>query len=137
MKKVIFAILSLLLLCSCAAPKLTNTVWCTIKEVSNEGRAGVLVESIYFLKDGKANICRSILSDSSLVVAPYKYADASYLLLDAKSKDKPVRIDARTVHGDSLMTEGLVNIKKNLLMLQVNGDSAATIYVKNPNVIIE
>lgn len=136
MKKVILATLSLLLLYSCATPKLTNTVWCTIKEVSNEGQTGVLVESIYFLKDGKANVCRAILADSSLVVAPYKYADASYVILDAKSKDKPVRFDAINVYGDSLRTEGLVNVKKNILMLHGN-EEAATVYVKNHNVIIE
>lgn len=130
-------LLTVCFLSSCATPRLVNSVWCTIKEVSNKGNTGVMVESIYFLNNGKANILRSVLADSCLVVAPYKYADAYYSVKDINRKEGLIVMKAVNVRGDSLETNGFINIKKSTLMLQNTENSSKSIYVKNPNIIIE
>lgn len=137
MKKIIVILVTVLLLYGCASPRLANSVWCTIKEVSNGGQTGVMVESIYFLNNEKANILRSVLADSCLVVAPYKYADADYKLNEITGKEDEIVLNAINLQGDSLETKGLINIKKNTLILQDAKTSSKTIYVKNPNIIIE
>lgn len=126
-----------LLLYSCATPKLANSVWCTIKEVSNEEQTGVMVESIYFLNNGKANILRSVLADSCLLIAPYKYADAEYNMSNINRKEGTIVLNGINIQGNTIENKGLINIKKNTLILENTENSSKSIYVKNPNIIIE
>lgn len=137
MKKYIYLLFTLLLLSSCSAPKLTNTVWCTINGATNGEQEGLIIESLYFMEDGELNIVRSIATDNGLEVSPYKHAGGNYETFGSLKKDASISISASTLKGDSLNLNGLINVKKNTLLLYNSSDSTATTYFKNPNVFIK
>ena len=135
MKNLIYVLL-LFLLSSCATPKLANTVWQTISPVSNGTEQGLLVSSMYFKENGKVNFYNAIVADSSLVVAPYKFAEGTYALDGNLKKEADISINASTVRNDSLTCSGLINVKKNSMLL-IFPDSTALFYSKNNDIITE
>lgn len=137
MKRTLYILFTLLLLSSCSAPKLTNTVWCTINGATNGEQEGLIIESLYFMEDGELNIVRSIATDNGLEVSPYKHAGGNYETFGSLKKDASISISASTLKGDSLNLNGLINVKKNTLLLYNSSDSTATTYFKNPNVFIK
>lgn len=128
--------LALVVLCSCTTPKLTNTVWQTISPVSNGEEKGLLVSSMYFQQDGNVNYYNAIVADSSLVVAPYKFAEGKYIVEGNLKKEAKISINASTIKSDSLTCSGLINVKKNSMLL-IYPDSTALFYSKNNNIITE
>lgn len=137
MKRTIYILFTLLLLSSCSTPKLTNTVWCTINGATNGEQEGLIIESLYFMGNGELNIIRSIATDNGLEVSPYKHAGGTYETMGSLKKDASIIVKSQTIKGDSLNLNGLINVKKNTLLLYNNSDSTATTYFKNPNVIIK
>lgn len=136
MKKTIFFMLTAAMLSSCTTPKLANTVWQTISPVSNGTDQGLLVSSIHFRQDGDVNFYNAIIADSSLVVAPYKFAKGTYMVNGNLRKEANIKINASTLQQDSLTYSGLINIKKNSMLL-VRSDSTTLFYSKNNNIIVE
>lgn len=137
MKKYIYLLFTLLLLSSCSTPKLTNTVWCTINGATNGEQKGLIIESLYFMENGELNIIRSIATNNGLEVSPYKHAGGTYEIIGTLKKDASISILASTLKGENLNLNGLINVKKNTLLLYNSSDSTATTYFKNPNVFIK
>lgn len=137
MKKYIYLFFTLLLMSSCSAPKLTNTVWCTIHGATDGKQDGLIVESLYLMENGELNVIRSIATEKGLEVSPYKHAGGTYETFGSTRKDASIKISASTLKGDSLNLNGLINVKKNTLLLYNSSDSTATTYFKNPNVFIK
>lgn len=137
MKRTIYYLFTLLLLSSCSAPKLTNTIWCTIYGATDGQQDGLIVESLCFMENGDLNILRSIASEKGLEVSPYKHAGGTYEIFGSLKKDASISISASTLKGNSLNLNGLINVKKNTLLLYNSSDSTATTYFKNPNVFIK
>lgn len=136
MKKSISILFATAILSGCTTPKLTNTVWQTISLVSNGTEQGLLVSSMYFQKDGNINFYNAVIADSSLVIAPYKFAEGRYKVDGSLSKDASISINASTIQNDSLTYTGLINVKKNSMLLTMP-DSTALFYSKNNNIIIK
>lgn len=136
MKKNYFIVLAAAMLSSCTTTKLSNTVWQTISPVSNGAEQGLLVSSMYFCQDGNVNFYNAIIADSSMVVAPYKFAKGTYNVNGNLKKEANIRINASTLHQDSLICSGLISIKKNSMLL-VCSDSTTLFYSKNNNIIVK
>ena len=136
MRKCFIISIVTLLSCSCATTKLSNTVWQTISPVSNGTEQGLLVSSMYFQPNGNVNFYNAIVADSSLVVAPYKFAEGTYIVDGNLKKEAQISINASTIKSDSLTCSGLINVKKNSMLL-IYPDSTALFYSKNNNIITE
>ncbi|MBQ8565184.1 MAG: hypothetical protein IJ442_05035 [Bacteroidaceae bacterium] len=137
MKKIIFIAVAAIMLCSCSTPKLANTVWCTINGVSQNGYEAMEIESIYFLENGEASFCRSIADKDGIIVAPYKFASATYKTKGSLKKEASISVDYTKNSKDTIFTNGVIDVNKKILMLHNPSDSSVTVYIKNPNVVIE
>lgn len=137
MKNKIFVLLTLLaILMGCATPKVVNTVWVNADPVERFDQMGVRVSSIYFLEGNKAIVMQSVVADSALVVAPYKVADGVYKLSGSLKGNADIELNAITASKDSINLKGLVNIKKNSMIL-VYPDKSMKPFLRNTAITIE
>lgn len=135
-KKIIFLLSLAIMSASCAAPKVVNTVWMGADPVKYLDSKGLRVSSIYLMENDKAMLMQSIIADSALVVAPYKVADGKYQIVGNLKKNAEIHIDMTTAKSDSLNLKGLMNARKNSMIL-VYPDNTQKPFLRNTNLKFE
>lgn len=134
--KIIILMALLAALTGCAAPKAANTVWVGADPVKYLDQRGLQISSIYLMDDGKAMVMQSVVTDSALVVAPYKVADGTYKLSGNLKRNADIEVNTVTMSRDSLKLKGLVNLKKNSMIL-VYPDNTTKPFLRNTNITFE
>lgn len=124
------------LLASCAAPKAANTVWVGADPVKYLDQRGLQVSSIYLLDDNRAMLMRSIVTDSAIEIAPYKVADGTYEISGNVRGNANIEVKTITASNDSLNLKGLVNLKKNSMIL-VYPDKTQKPFLRNKKITFE
>lgn len=124
------------ILSSCSTPKLTNTIWNSATEVTNNGQIGTKVTLLYFQDNGSVNVYNSIVKDDKVVVPSYKCAEGKYQLTGSLKKNANLTIDGVDIERMPFAYNGLVNIKKNAMVL-VGPDSLPVYFIKNNDVKFE
>lgn len=117
-------------------PKAANTVWVGADPVKYLDQRGLQISSIYLMDDGKVMVMQSVVTDSALVVAPYKVADGTYKLSGNLKRNADIEVNTVTMSRDSLKLKGLVNLKKNSMIL-VYPDNTTKPFLRNTNITFE
>lgn len=134
--KIIILMALLAALTGCAVPKAANTVWVGADPVRYLDQRGIQVSSIYLLENNKAMVMQSVVTDSALVVAPYKFADGTYQLSGNLKGNANIEVNTVTTSKDSLKLRGLVNLKKNSMIL-VYPDNKTKPFLRNTSITFE
>lgn len=117
LKRILYALV-LVLLCSCTATKyqIANTSWHSSISVVNDGVNGDVITGLYFESDSVINIFKSVISDSTLIVRPYKYATGTY---SVNYEKKPIiHITAMTLQNEDIMYSGRFESKKTIFLMK-------------------
>ena len=134
--KIIILMALLALFTGCAVPKAANSVWVGADPVKYLDQRGLKVSSIYLLDDNKAMVMQSVVTDSALVVAPYKVADGVYQISGNLKGNAEIEVKTVTATKDSLNLKGLVNLKKNSMIL-VYPDNTSKPFLRNTKITFE
>ena len=128
----IFIIVGLVLLSSCASKyNLNKTVWYNLSLVEKDGVKGNLTTSLYFLSADTVDIYSSVMTDTTLVVKPFKYASGIYSISGNPKKEAKISITAETIDKSIVKYNGAYH--KAEAMILVSQDFISKVYGKLPN----
>lgn len=136
MKNLFLIVLIFVLTCGCSAPKMTNSIWCTIDPVQNNKQEGLRITSLYMFDNGNVDIYNSIISDSSMVVAPHLTAKGAYTISGNMKKEAFITLNAMNRHHQKINCTGIIDLKKKSMLL-INPDSTTSMYYKYGNLKIK
>lgn len=136
MKNFMFITLFLLSLSSCSSPKMVNSIWSSLEPVQNGDNEGMRVTSLYMFEDGNVEVYKSIVADSSMVVAPFLFAKGTYKLDGNTKKEAAISVSGTDKNNKNFDWGGLIDLKKNSMLL-IDSDSSPVFYYKYGNLTID
>ena len=129
MKKVFILLLPLLCFSSsCATYNLSKSIWYNLSFVEKDGQKADLTTSLHFISDDQVEIFSSVVSDTAMLVTPFKYAEGKYSVSGNPKKQADVKINATTINNKELNLIGAY--RKNDAMILMTQDSIVKIYSK-------
>ncbi len=128
MKKIFFLMLPLLCLSSCATYNLNQSVWYNLSFVEKDGQKADLTTSLHFISDNQVDVFCSVVTDTAIIVTPFKYAEGKYRVSGDPKKQAKINIEATTIDKKDLNLVGAY--RKNDCMALMTQDSILKIYTK-------
>ena len=128
MKKTFFLMLPLLFLCNCATYKLSESIWYNLSFVEKDEQKADLTTSLHFVSDNQVEIFSSVVSDTAMIVSPFKYAEGKYSVSGNPKKQAEIKINAKTINNKDLNLIGAY--RKNDAMILMTKDSVVKVYYK-------
>lgn len=128
MKKLFFLLLPLVCFCSCATYNLSKSIWYNLSFVEKDGQKADLTTSLHFISDDQVEIFSSVVSDTAMIVTPFKYAEGKYTVSGNPKKQADVKINATTINNKELNLIGAY--RKNDAMILMTPDSIVKVYSK-------
>ncbi len=136
MKKIqLLTLLGVICLCSCSTYNLSKSVWSNMSLLEKDGKNVDLTTSLYFVSDNQIEIYSSVVSDTTFVVRPFKYAEGNYNVTGNPKKEAKIQINTTTIDKQTLNYVGAY--RKDDGMVLLSQDSIVKVFFKLPNVTLE
>ena len=128
MKRIFFLLLPLLFFNSCATYNLNKSIWYNLSFVEKDGQKADLTTSLHFVSEDQVDVFCSVVSDTAIIVTPFKYAEGKYSVSGDPKKKAEIKIDAITINGKKMNLVGAY--RKNDCMTILSQDSVFKVYTK-------
>lgn len=133
MNNKILLLSSVLLLCSCASNKLSNTMWYNSTLVNNNGVWGNVVSSMWFEKDS-FYVFNGVAVNDTVAIQPYMYAIGRYAYKKTQKNNYQIELEGKTVDGSIYKLNGHIKKKELVMRLSAPNQTTNETYICDPSI---
>lgn len=134
MKKLILLLIMSSCLVSCTTYSLNKSVWFNLSSVEEGGQEANITTSLHFVSEEQVNVFVSVISDTNVIVTPFKYAEGTYKVNGNPKKEAKIDINLTTIEQNKDIWTGYYH--KNDGMVLQSSDKVVKIYGKLPDITL-
>lgn len=125
MRKTLTVFLLALMMCSCASIKSSvnfeKSVWSGPTVIEHDNSTQSIVTNLYFKSSEDVDIYIAVVSDTSVIVKPFKYAIGKYTIVNKSKTDLKLKINGNDIQGQPISYDGFCYDGEAMLLVPQNG----------------